>query len=191
MWLINMNLRFLISAGLTTRANAWGRRRRDQQIARVGDLCTVEQIGAFRNYNIILSSKPPPSEVKATTLWEVLEKWGTWLWQNVKSVGNDSRLGKKAICDGILLAVTDGLFMSKRFPSMNSCTFILECTRGRGRIIVGHYPEHSMSACTYRGELLGLLAIHLILLAVNTVDPASKNKARPLTVRLLALDHIN
>jgi len=181
-----MNLRFSISAGLTTRANAWGRRRIDQQIARVGDLCMVEQIGAFRNYKIISSSKPPPppSEVKATTLWEVLEEWGnTWLWQNVKSVGNDSWLGKgKAICD------VDGSFMSKRFPNMNSCTFILECTRGRGRK-VGHYPEHSMAACT---ELLGLLALpHLILLAANTVDPASNNKARPLTVRLLALDHIN
>ena len=186
-----MNLRFSISAGLTTWANAWGRRRIDQQIARVGDLCTVEQIGAFRNYKTISSSRPPPSEVKATTLWEVLEKWGnTWLWQNVKSVGNDSWL-RKAICDGTLLAVTDGLFMSKRFPSMNSCTFILECTRGRGRI-VGHYPaEHSMAACAYRGELLGLLAIHRILLAANTVDPASNNEARPLTVQLLALDHIN
>jgi len=61
-------------------SNAWDRRRIDRQIARVGDLCTVEQIGAFRNYKIISSSKPPPSEVKATTLWEVLEKWGnTWL----------------------------------------------------------------------------------------------------------------
>ena len=81
------------------------------------------------------------------------------------STGNDSWL-KDAIRDGTLLAVTDGSFMSKRLSQVNSCAFILECTRGRGRII-GHYPEHSTAACVCRGELLGLLAIHLFLLAAN------------------------
>ena len=57
-----------ISAGLTTRANAWGRRRIEQQMAKVGDRCTVEQVGAFRNFRIISYSKPPPPEAAATTL---------------------------------------------------------------------------------------------------------------------------
>ena len=86
-----------------------------------------------------------------------MEKWGnTWLWENVKLIGNDLWL-QEAIRDGTLLAVTDGSFMSKRLSQVNSCAFILECTRGRGRII-GHYPEHSTAACAYRGEHLGLLA---------------------------------
>ena len=166
-----------ISVGLTTRANAWGRRRIEQQVPRIGDRCTVEQVGVYRNYRIISSSKPPPPEAASTTLWEVLEKWGsTWLWNNVKSTGNDSWL-KEAIQDGTLLAVTDGSFMSKRISQVNSCAFILECTRGRGRI-VGHYPEHTMAACAYRGELLGLLAIHLILLAANKIDPNITGVAR-------------
>lgn len=86
---------------------------------------------------------------------EISDQWAT-TWQ--------------AIRDNTLLAVKDGLFMSKMFPSMNSCAFILECTQGRGRI-ESIFPEHSMAACAYRGELMGLLAIHLILLAVNLVDP--------------------
>lgn len=158
-----------ILTGLTTRANAWGQRRIDQQLARAGYYCTVEQIGAFRNYRIISSTQLPPPPVEKTTIWDVLTKWGnTWLWQNVKPTSNEDWLGQ-AIRDKTLLAVTDGSFMSKRFPNMNSCAFILECTRGRGRI-VGSFPEQSMAACAYWGELLGLLAIHLILLAVNLID---------------------
>ena len=33
------------------------------------------------------------------------------------------------------------------------------------------FSEQTMAACSYRGELLGLLAIHLILLSVNKVNP--------------------
>jgi hypothetical protein len=54
---------------------------------------------------------------------------------------------------------------------MNSCTFILECSRGRGRML-GAFSEQTMAACSYRGELLGLLlAIHLILLSINKINP--------------------
>jgi hypothetical protein len=74
----------------------------------------------------------------------------------------------EAIKHNTLLAVTDGFFMSKMYPDMNSCAFIMECTQGRGKL-VGSFPEQSRSAGAYRGELLGLLSIHLILLAVNTV----------------------
>ena len=37
--------------------------------------------------------------------------------------------------------------------------------------MTGAFPEQTMSACSYRGGLLGLLAIHLILLSVNKVNP--------------------
>ena len=35
----------------------------------------------------------------------------------------------------------------------------------------GAFSEQTMAACSYRGELLGLLAIHLILLSINKIDP--------------------
>ena len=38
-------------------------------------------------------------------------------------------------------------------------------------LVVGSFLETSSTASAYRGELLGLLAIHLILLAANTVQP--------------------
>jgi hypothetical protein len=55
------------------------------------------------------------------------------------------------------------------YPDMCSVAIVLECTQGRGRIF-GAFPEQLKRACAYRGELLGLMAIHLILLAVNKLD---------------------
>ena len=46
--------------------------------------------------------------------------------------------------------------------------FIFECSEGGGKII-GSFPKQTRAACAYRGELLGLLAIRLILLATNKV----------------------
>jgi hypothetical protein len=47
---------------------------------------------------------------------------------------------------------------------------MLECTKGRGRLWCS-FPEASRAACSYRGELIGLMVIHLILLAINKVNP--------------------
>jgi hypothetical protein len=58
--------------------------------------------------------------------------------------------------------------MQDKLPTMNSCAFILECTKGRGRLM-GSFLEQTISACSYHGELIGLLAIHLILLCVSRV----------------------
>jgi hypothetical protein len=65
-----------------------------------------------------------------------------------------------------LVAVTDGSFMRKLYPNMNSCAFIF----GRGHL-TGAFSEQTIAACSYQGELLGLMAIHLILLSVNRMDP--------------------
>jgi hypothetical protein len=80
-------------------------------------------------------------------------------------VGDDTWIAM-AIINNSLLAVTDGSYMGKEFAHMNSCAFIMECTQGRGKL-VGTFLEQSHAAGAYRGELLGLLAIHLILLAVD------------------------
>ena len=53
-------------------------------------------------------------------------------------------------------------------PQLCSAAFVLECAHGHGRLI-GSFKEASKAANTYRGELLGLMAIHLILVSVNRV----------------------
>ena len=75
-----------------------------------------------------------------------------------------------AIEVGTCLAVTDGSHMKEFYPDVCLVAFILECREGRGRII-GSFPEKTVAACACRGEMLGLMAIHLLLLAANKVWP--------------------
>ncbi len=91
------------------------------------------------------------------------------MWEDMRLTGDDGWL-VTAIQENTLVAVTDGSYMRELYPTMNSCVFILECTQGRGRL-TGAFSEQTIAACSYRGELLGLMAIHLILLSVNRIDP--------------------
>jgi hypothetical protein len=60
--------------------------------------------------------------------------------------------------------------MKDTYPHLNLAAFIFKCANGRGQLW-GSFVEHSPVACSYWGELLGLMAIHLILTAVNEVNP--------------------
>ena len=75
-----------------------------------------------------------------------------------------------AIRNNTLVTVTDGSYMKELYPNMNSCAFIFECSARGGRM-TSAFSEQTMAACSYCGELLHLLAIHLILLSVNKVNP--------------------
>ena len=66
--------------------------------------------------------------------------------------------------------------------------FILECTRHQG-MLVGSFPEASKVVNAFQGELLGLMAIHLLLLAVNTVSPGLTGRVKIYSDCLGALGH--
>jgi hypothetical protein len=73
----------------------------------------------------------------------------------------------EAIQDGSLVAVLDGLYIRQLYPNLCSAAFIL-CAKRR-RKIIGSFSESTLAANAYRGELLGLMAIHLLLVSVNRV----------------------
>ena len=84
-------------------------------------------------------------------------------------VGDDHWI-RDAIDAGSCIAVSDGSFIREIHPHLCSAAFIMECTQGRGRLI-GSFKEASRVANAYRGELLGLMAIHLLLVAVQRTTP--------------------
>lgn len=119
---------------------------------------------------IVPTAEAPRPTVTPVTILEVLEEWGClWMWDSLRLVGDDHCL-EEAIETGTCRAVTDGSYIKEMYPNICSAAFVFECYEGRGRII-GSFPEQTPTACAYRGELLGLLAIHLILLAANKVRP--------------------
>ena len=100
----------------------------------------------------------------------MLEEWGCrWIWDSLSLAGDEDWL-LEAIKDGTCVAVTDGSYIKELFPDVCSAPLVLECSRDRGTI-VRSFDEQSSVACAYRVELLGLVAIHLILLAANRLRP--------------------
>ncbi len=104
------------------------------------------------------------------------------MWESLKLSGEGEKdtgvWMSNAIRNNSLVTVTGGLYMKELYSNMNSCAFIFKCSGGGGRM-TGTFSEQTILACSYQGELLGLLAIHLILLSVNKVNP-----------NLLGSDHI-
>jgi hypothetical protein len=122
---------------------------------------------------IICYADGPQLSPHPSTFWEVLCKWQcTWIWDNLQWVGDYDWIANTIIAEGTCLAVTGGLYMKDLYPHIHSAVVVFECTKGRGRVW-SSFPEASQMACSYCSELIGLMAIHLILLATNEVNPES------------------
>jgi hypothetical protein len=120
---------------------------------------------------------------------EVLYSWGnTWLWDNISMAGGCDWL-HKAIKDGSLIAVTDGSYIREQYPNRCSAAFVFECNKGRGRLI-GSFSESLRVANAYQGELLGLMAIHLILLSIDKINEIINRSAEIVSDCLGALRRI-
>jgi hypothetical protein len=96
------------------------------------------------------------------------------MWEGLKLSGEgEDDTGawlSNAIRNNSLVADTDGPYTKELYPNMNSCAFIFECSGGGGRM-TSAFSEQKIVACSYQGKLLGLLAIHMMLLSVNMVNP--------------------
>jgi len=134
-----------------------------------GDYATVKESrpGVWK---VCLVASLPVWPVRPATFLDVLQGWGhTWFWNEMKVVGGTDCLSQ-AIARGMLVAVTDCSYIREHYPEICSAAFILECKHSGGRV-TGAFPEASIEANAFQGELLGLMAVHLLLLAVNTVSP--------------------
>ncbi len=142
---------------------------RQQPRSHTNTLCSVEPTyagGSWRLTSLVHAPAPPPIP---QTFLDVLHSWGnTWLWNNLSISGGVNWL-QDAIKEDTLVAVTDGLYIHKLYPNLCSAVFVLECAKGRGQMI-GSFSESLMVANAYRGEILGFIAIHLILLSINKIN---------------------
>lgn len=176
------------TAGGTRRINKWQRTVQNAHRRELGVICSVREEGNGE-IAIICYTEPPGAASPPSDFWEVLDRWQRrWMWENLTWVGDDDWLAA-AIADGTCIAVTDGSYMKDLYPNIQSAAVVLECTRGRGRMWCS-FTETSAVACSYRGELLGLMAIHLILLAINEVHPELGGSVQIFSDCLGALDKV-
>jgi hypothetical protein len=135
----------------------------------LGNICLVKP-AAPAVYNIISTSAGLLPPTLPTNFWKAIEEWGEpWMWENL-SICEEMTWLADAIAENRLIAVTDGSYMKEVYPQVNLVAFVFESTDRRGRLW-GSFIKQSPNACSYRAELLGLMAVHLILLGINTVSP--------------------
>ncbi len=94
----------------------------------------------------------------------------------------------EAIQDGSLVAVTDGFHIRQLYPNLCLVAFVLKCAKGSGKII-GSFSESALAANAYRGELLGLMAIHLLVVSLNRVHNTLVGSVEVVSDCLGALKH--
>jgi hypothetical protein len=99
------------------------------------------------------------------TFWELLQSiGGEWMWEYVTHEETDMSWLQDAMSNWSLLAVTDGSYDRGRANDVSGSGWILLCTVSRCTLW-GSFFEISPKAGAYRGEFLGLVAIHMLALA--------------------------
>ena len=158
------------------RPNCWTRSRVDQEPVEIGQICTVRSV-ALAVWRIASYIPAPGRVALPASLREVFEKWGNdWIWKDLRLDGGTDWLAE-SIHAGDCIAVADGSYMPTLRTDLCSTAFFFECRNGRGKL-VGSFAEVSASSNAYRGELLGIMTVHLILLGINTLFPDLRGRIR-------------
>jgi hypothetical protein len=107
----------------TRRPNCWTQLQIGIPLEEKGEYCTVKEVG-LGVYAVILHTPWPQEAMELTSFWGLVKSWGnTWLWDNLKIIGNIGWI-EVAIQDNSLLAVTTGSYMKELYPNINSAAFV-------------------------------------------------------------------
>lgn len=99
--------------------------------------------------------------------WEYVKSWGgAWLWDTIRTPhGLDAVVD--AIASGSAIMVTDGSYCRNIRSEIDDAGWLIYCRQRKHIVLKGSTYEYCVTAGSYRGELLGLIALHLLILAVE------------------------
>ena len=89
------------------------------------------------------------------------------MWSGIVNEGADLRWVLQAIENGSGIWVTDGSYNKKIAPLISGAGWVFYCTVQEKKLY-GTFYEFSTKAGSYRAELLGLLAIHVLMSALES-----------------------
>jgi hypothetical protein len=89
------------------------------------------------------------------------------MWEHVQLHG-DLSLIREAFANGTAVCVTDGSYQPSLNDSISSAGWLIYCKRRQQVLVEDSFVETHTKANSYRGEILGLLAIHLFSRAIQT-----------------------
>jgi hypothetical protein len=111
----------------------------------------------------ILLTEPVAEE----DFWSFLSGWGgDWMWEDRHMpYGFDAVVD--AVFSGKAIYVTDGSYNRPLRDDLDGAGWLIYCPTRKRVVFTCSFCETSKHAGSYRGELLGLLAIHVFLLAIT------------------------
>ncbi len=98
--------------------------------------------------------------------WEAMQaEGGHWMWDYVSDKESDPLWLKEALEQGSAILATDGSYLRTKGPHISRAGWVIAC-RKTHRLLKGLFYENSRDASPYRGKLLGLVALHTIILQI-------------------------
>jgi hypothetical protein len=98
------------------------------------------------------------------SFWEaIFLHGGSWMWDYMHDKAEDMGWLTTALEEGTAIPSTDGSYSRTRAPGLCGAGWIIACRKGWG-LIKGLFYEYFSDAGSYRGELLGLVALHTLVL---------------------------
>ncbi len=85
------------------------------------------------------------------------------MWEYIKEKEHNTEWLKDVLINGMLIGVTDGSYDRHKAKLCSGSGWILVCTASQ-RTLRGSFYKVSAVAGAYRGKLLGLVALHTLIL---------------------------
>jgi hypothetical protein len=143
-----------------------------------------------RNGAIHRRSIGPPlakTVIGTETFWTYLKSLGgEWKWDNIQGGKMGVEWIRTALIDGLFIRVTDGSYNRVRAKHVSGSGWVICCTRTR-HLLRGSFFKTSPKAGLYRGELLGLVALHVMIAAVTQFYKANTAIGKIYCNNILAL----
>jgi len=135
---------------------------------------SVKQCG---NFVMLLETGPTLAHRRITDrkpFWDfVADQGGKWMWDYVEGKHDDMSWIASALLDQSAVMVTDGSYNRILAPDICGAGWVLVSTSSK-KMIYGAFHERSNTASSYKGELLGLTAIHHLISFVLEYYTAAK-----------------
>ena len=104
---------------------------------------------------------------KPDSFMQFIRGWGDkWMWSNVRNEGPNLRLVVREISNGTALWVIYWSYNKGVTPHTSGAGWVIYCTKTMLKM-PRHFYERSQKAGSYRADLFGLLAIHIVLVALE------------------------
>jgi hypothetical protein len=119
---------------------------------------------------LLLASGDKLYEARATdevSFWEFVRSMGgEWMWDQIHTPhGLDAVVD--AVASGSAVYVTDGSYSRKIRSDIDGAGWVIYCKTRKKIVLKGSFYEWCDKAGSYRGELVGLLAVHMLIMAVE------------------------